>query len=119
MSVAFDTSAIMKQVEEKASAKLKQAADTYVEKMQQLMAYERNVHNTEVLAWSKHKNVHGQLLPDDVMPSVTVEGEGLEYDVKVSAPNLSGLNEFQRRGYEICFANIRAKLKGRKFGGDA
>lgn len=50
MSVAFDTSAIMKQVEEKASAKLKQAADTYVEQMQQLMAYERNVHNTEVLA---------------------------------------------------------------------
>lgn len=119
MSVDFNTSAMRDKLEEIASRRLQEAAEKYRAAFQQLMAYERNVHNTEVLSWSKHKNINGQVLSDQVLPKITVEGAGLEFDVKITPPDLSGLNEFQQRGYLMCFENVQAKMKERKFGGDA
>ena len=117
--MSVDFGALEDQLYKTAGDKLRNVVEQYMATFKQLIAYEINVHNTAVLAWSKHKNVNGQLIPAGLLPQIVVEGDGLEYTMKIIQPDTSGLNDFQQQGWRMIFEAGKAKMNQRKFGGDA
>lgn len=119
MSVDFNLDAVEEQLYKIAGNKMRNVVEEYMATYKQLFSYEINVHNTSVLAWSKNKNVKDQLIPTSLLPKIVVKGDGLEYTMEIIQPDTSGLNNFQKEGLRMITEANQAKMRQRKFGGDA